>query len=326
MDNISSFSPEEEKPLELPNKKSTYQDFTEPTKRNYFSQLGLLIGCIGGGLVVGSVIGIVIFIATTHVSFLEIDKALLNPKYIDAVKVLQVVSTFFMFFVPAYIWAYIIEKNPTKALGFNRVINVKQIVLVLFIAWLAIYVGSTLAQFNEWIPIPKNWQIRFKKAEADYADQVLMMSNMPNFVAYLSSLLVIALAPAIFEEALFRGALQKIFVNWIGSFWLGIIITSIIFSAIHFSYYGFLTRVGLGVVLGLLYYYSKNILLNIFAHFINNALAITALYMYSGKGKLTKEALDDHFPYWYGIIAAVILIILLKLFKKNSEKLLLNHQ
>jgi membrane protease YdiL (CAAX protease family) len=128
--------------------------------------------------------------------------------------------------------------------------------------------------------------------------------------------------PAIVEETFFRGTMQQLFISWFRNPWAGIIVTSILFSAIHMSYYGFLTRAMLGVVLGLLYYYGKSIWLNILAHFLNNAVAITLLYVYSLKGKVSKDALEDHYPLWIGLMATIILIFLLIIFKKKSEDFL----
>jgi membrane protease YdiL (CAAX protease family) len=60
----------------------------------------------------------------------------------------------------------------------------------------------------------------------------------------------LAAAPALFEEVLFRGGFQQVFVGWTKNKWAGIIITSILFSAIHFSYFGFLPRLALGIGIG----------------------------------------------------------------------------
>ena len=50
---------------------------------------------------------------------------------------------------------------------------------------------------------------------------------------YLISLIMIALLPAIFEEMLFRGALQPIMINITKNAFIGIFLTSFLFSAIH---------------------------------------------------------------------------------------------
>src|SRR5258706_11305222 len=76
------------------------------------------------------------------------------------------------------------------------------------------------------------------------------IANMKTTQDYIVSLLIIALLPAFFEEMLFRGSLQPVMISITKNTFAGILITSILFSAIHGSYYGFLPRVGLGLIIG----------------------------------------------------------------------------
>ncbi|MFP5041564.1 CPBP family intramembrane glutamic endopeptidase [Parasediminibacterium sp. JCM 36343] len=294
-----------------------------PEPMNYWTQFALFLGLAGGGLVVGSLVAVIIVkIMVPTANLFELDKVIMQPENANAAKVLQLVTTVFMFFLPAFFFALIVHKKPLAYLGFNKTISIQQIGLVILIAWAAIFVGSILGEWNEMIPIPKNWAAYFRKAEDQYAGQVEAMAKMKNIKDYFVALLVIALTPALVEELFFRGTMQQLLVSWFGNAWLGIIITSIVFSAIHMSYYGFLTRASLGVVLGLLYYYSKNIWLNILAHFLNNAIAVTSLYIFSLQGKPMKDALEDHFPTWLGLGGIVFLVALMINFKRKSEDLL----
>ncbi len=128
-----------------------------------------------------------------------------------------------------------------------------------------------------------------------------------------------ALGPAIFEETFFRGGMQNLLQQWTRKPILAIIITSLIFSAIHFSYYGFIPRVALGVILGLIYYYSGSLWLSIAGHFFNNALVVTQIYIYARQGKPIEDAMNESSPIWLGAIAVLGLTALLLLYKRYSE-------
>ena len=52
---------------------------------------------------------------------------------------------------------------------------------------------------------------------------------------------------------------------------------AILFSAFHLQFYGFFPRMLLGAYFGYLLYWSHSIWLPIFAHFINNAIAVITL-------------------------------------------------
>ena len=76
---------------------------------------------------------------------------------------------------------------------------------------------------------------------------------------------------------------------------LGIFITSVVFSAIHLSYYGFLPRLALGMML-VTFLFQQNLWLSITAHFIQNAYTLTILFLYSREGKTLQMHLKNLFP------------------------------
>ncbi len=301
------------------------QPSSHPIELNSFTQFGMLLAFIGCGIIAATVATLLIAkLMAPGLSILNLESLMSNPAYAGASKVIQLVSTVIMFFLPAYLFAHFAFGNPLQHLGFKNVsVSWQQLLLVSGIAFMAIFVGGGLAELNERIPISKSLYDSFKKAEDAYNDQILSMAKMNNALDYLIALFIIALMPAIVEETFFRGTLQQFFIKIVGNAWVGIIITSIIFSAIHMSYFGFLTRTSLGIVLGLLFYYSKNIWLSILAHFLNNAIAVTSLYIFSIQGKPMKEALkDDHFPLWVGLSAGALLVWFLVSFKQKSESIL----
>ena len=52
---------------------------------------------------------------------------------------------------------------------------------------------------------------------------------------------------------------------------------AILFSAFHLQFYGFLPRMLLGAYFGYLLYWSRNIWIPVFAHFVNNAFAVISM-------------------------------------------------
>ena len=325
---------EEQLPSPEPQHISTFEDYLpkQPPPKAYvmpyLGQFGLLLGLIGGGLIVAAILSILsIFLLGGNLSTL--DKAnLFKPENATINKTLQIVGTVCMFFLPPFFFALIAHKKPLTYLGFNKKISWQQIGLVIVIAFTGLFLSGALAEINELIPISKGLRTYFKKLEDNYAEEMMAMVQMKTLADYLVSMVLIALAPAIVEEVFFRAGVQQLFTNWFQKPWLAILVTSILFSAVHMSYFGFLPRAMLGAVLGLLFYYSKNIWTNILMHFLNNGIAVTQLYYISTKGKLDKKALDamdEHFPIWLGAIALVAMIMWLYFFKRESDKTLKNN-
>lgn len=134
---------------------------------------------------------------------------------------------------------------------------------------------------NEQMTLPdclKEIEDLLKKMEDLAKEMTLELLKTDSGLTFIINLIVIAAAPAIGEELMFRGALQRTLHEKFSPFW-AIVITSILFSALHFQFYGFVPRFLLSVFLGMLYYFSGSIKLNMLVHFTNNALAVFVYYI-----------------------------------------------
>ena len=135
----------------------------------------------------------------------------------------------------------------------------------------------------------------------------------------LVNLFIIAVLPAIGEEFFFRGILQRLFKDWTKNIHISIFITAFLFSAVHMQFFTFLPRFLLGLLFGYLLFWSKNIWLPVFAHFVNNAIAVLVYYFIEDTGKVehTEEVLVQPmalFP------ALIMFVIFLYLFYKSTDK------
>ncbi len=285
------------------------------------SQLGLLIALLGVGFILAALVSVIIIKLMLNVPMESIAAAILDPKNIQVARFVQFASTFFLFALPAVIFAKVVSGQPARYLGFTTPVHPNQFYIVLLLIIAALFAQSTISQLNEMIPISKSLETTFKRMEDEYAKEVLSMAQMKSFTDYLYALIILAFLPALFEEMFFRGALQQMFVRLFSNAFAGILITSLFFSAAHFSFYGFLTRLFLGLLLGYIFHYGKNIWLNITAHFLNNAVVVTSLYILSRNGKLNEESLkDENYPLYIGIFAIIAVFALFVFYKRESLK------
>ncbi len=147
------------------------------------------------------------------------------------------------------------------------------------------------AYINENMKLPESLSLieeKMKEMEELAKALTLDLLKTDSFFLFLTNIIVIAIAPAFCEEMLFRGALQKTLQERMAP-WLAIVITSILFSAMHLQFYGFIPRFLLSVFLGLLFYISGSMKLNMFAHCFNNAVAVIVYYFCS----MANVAIDD---------------------------------
>lgn len=289
---------------------------------SYASQFALLLGFLGVCIIISSLLMGWMAAQALHKPFLEGATALLMPENANLARLLNTISTCIAFFIPAWLVAKIANNQSFVQLGFSKAFSVRQLSIVVLISITALFVSGSLGALNEIIPMPASFLKKAKQLEDTYKSAMLSMATMHSFLDYILSLLVIALAPAIFEEVLFRGSMQQILIGWTKNIWIGIIITSIIFSAIHGSYFGFLPRLGLGIILGLVFYISKNLWLSIAMHFLNNALVVTQIYILTKRGESIEKAIDESMPIWLGAIALIGLFFLFKYYKKVCDQVI----
>lgn len=278
----------------------------------------ILIGLLIAGFIVGSAVTIPIWMIMTGKGIFDMGKDMLNPAYVDAVKTMQVVSTIIIFFIPAFVTARIVSGKPFAHLGLKGSLKFNRAVLAVFIMLAALPLVAALADLNKAIPLSAAAKKFFDSMESQYAEQVKLMATFKTPTDYIVALFIIALMPAIVEEVFFRGAMQSSITRSIKVPWLAIIITSIIFSVVHFSWYGFIPRVALGMVLGYIFYYTGNLWYSIIGHFFNNALMVTILYYQYMKEKKIDMEVGESAPWWAGVASAAVLIGLFVLLKRES--------
>jgi len=286
---------------------------------SYSAGFFMLLGLAILGLVIGSAIGVGILFSMTNASLNSLEEALKDPANANAIRLMQVVSVVISMLILSLIVAMILNRKPLHLLGFRDNFNAKQVGLVLLIVFVSISIAGALGYLNKELPFFERWKADFEQLEREYAEQVAVMVNLKSISGYLMSLVIMAVLPAVCEETLFRGGLQNFLTRSTKSPWLSIIIVSILFSLVHFSFYGFLPRLFLGVMLGAIFFYTQNLWLPILAHFLNNAMAVTAMYIAVRQGKDIKAAMNEEVPYYWGLIALPIFIILILALKRISR-------
>lgn len=162
----------------------------------------------------------------------------------------------------------------------------------------------------EWLQTMEQWM---RSMEEVANDTTLTLMQGDGIGHWIACIVVMAVIPALGEEILFRGCLQKGLQNKTGNGHLAVWLTACIFSFIHFQFYGFIPRMILGVVLGYFYLYSKSLWIPIWAHFYNNASSVIAYKLFYEGGSETNlstmGAPTDLATEWLVGMAAVSLLM-----------------
>lgn len=108
-----------------------------------------------------------------------------------------------------------------------------------------------------------------------------------NIFELILVIIVVAIVPAIAEETMFRGFIQRSFELKLKKY-IAAIVTALFFSLYHFNPYGFLPLFILGGFFGFAAYKSKSLIIPMFLHFLNNFSAVM-LYHFIGDDELIKS-------------------------------------
>jgi membrane protease YdiL (CAAX protease family) len=288
---------------------------------SYTAGFFMLICFAIAGLILASLVGAQLWLHYTGKPVTDMEQGLADPSYSNVMKIIQSLTAIVGFLIPTIFTAAFLSRRPFRLLGFPvDGIRINHIVLVIFIIGASLMVSSSLSFFTSSLPIPDYWKVRFDKMEMEYNNQVTAIIGLKDLKDYILALVIMAFLPALCEETLFRGGLQNFLTRGIRHAWISIVIVSIMFSLAHFSFYGFLSRFFLGLVLGALYHYSGKLWLSVLAHFLNNALAITVLYISTQQGKPLPEAIKQDATSFWGILALPVVLILFVAFRRASDR------
>lgn len=230
-----------------------------------------------------------------------------NAYLLEVMKWMQMLYSVLTFLVPALIVFYLSDPAPMHYAGFQSQFRVTGVILSILILLLAMPAVGVLGDWNQSIHFGALDQT-FRQLNQKASEITNAMLKMENWGSLLYDLLLIAVIPAIAEEAFFRGVLQKLFIRMTKRAWIGILIASVVFSLLHAEMLGFFPRAALGIILGLIYYYSGNLWYSILAHFINNGVQVMLMFLFQHHYIKYNINTNEPTPVIAGIISLLIII------------------
>jgi len=227
----------------------------------------------------------------------------------------QIISAIGTFILPALLLAQIELRSIKRYL---KLYAPKLLLLALAVVIMLIsapFLEWTI-QWNQSMSLPpglKDLEVWMKQMEEQLAETTKLLLTMHNGWDLAINLLMVAIIPAVGEEFLFRGCLQRILGRWAKNYHVGIWVAAIVFSAIHVQFYGFIPRMLLGALFGYLFVWSNSIWVPVLGHFINNGRAVIGAYILQMQGKSIDEldnvTMDKPWLYVASFIVTIALLI-----------------
>ena len=281
----------------------------------YFLLFSFAIIALGYFIGAGIIILLYGFNTLTAIGELRIG----SPDTIQALWVLQIVSTTIPLLAAPVLFANYIVKEPRNYLKIQRPFPLQLLLIIFFIMFVSLPVMEQLSNINQLLTLPhwlkgvEDWMRDSEKKAEQLTNIILKMNSIWDLI---KTLLLVGAFTAVAEELMFRGVLQSIFLRWTKNHHVAIWITAILFSAFHMEFFGFLPRLMLGVFFGYFVDWSGSIWPSVWAHFVNNGTAVIITYLYQHKS-VSVNPDDTHVFNIWGYIFSIVITVLLLLNYRN---------
>lgn len=242
---------------------------------------------------------------------------LTKPVYINMLRGMQAIQFVSLFVAPTFICTWLYSRENKKYLGLKAPSHPGYIIAGVGVMLIAIPFTGLLGELNRNIPFPKNMASWMHEQEVDAARTIQALLSRHTLADLLLNLLCIAGFAAVGEELLFRGMVQRLLIKMFKSPFVGILVSAALFSAMHMQFYGFFPRLALGILLGLIYWYSGSLWVAMLAHFIYDAVLI--IMAYNNPSMLAEEnSLPVNNLILAGSISFLVVVLLLIWMRKKS--------
>jgi membrane protease YdiL (CAAX protease family) len=271
--------------------------------------LGIFAGCFFVAQIISSVI------ILSYYKSVDIRQIANHPDDLNVLRYAQMLASVFGFLLPALLFSKLKDKRVLYYSYADKGFTWLFWVLIPLLL-MAIYPMIDISFFlNKWMPW-NNWYASFQDEYKNIVEGLLKENSASVFVL---NFITIALLPAVTEEWIFRGTLQRLLSERLNVH-ISVLLASVFFSFIHFEFSGFLPRIVLGMFLGYLYYYSGSLWASIWAHVVNNGTQV--VFMYLNNRGIYKINIDQpEMPaVWELIVYTAAFVVLWYLFYHFSQK------
>ena len=283
--------------------------------------LFMFVVLVGGVLLFTLTVVAGTYIFDTDPNFLSNTEAVTGSKEAGFTKYTLIMQQITLFILPALLLMTLINSPQKPRFPDFKPPALLEIILVVFLAFCLFpitgFTGQLNSQMNfpEWLSGVEKWMVE----KEDSAGRIIQMLTNPESIwTMFGNIIIIAVLPALGEELIFRGVLQKILARFLRSGNASVWITAFIFSSLHLQFFGFLPRFILGLVFGYLFLWSGTLWLPIIAHFVNNAVSVAADYFKSGN---SANVLPDSnlWRHMGGIVFPGLAIIMILLYFRSRH-------
>ena len=226
--------------------------------------------------------------------------------------IMLAIQGFVLFVASPLITARLITTQPFKYLSLTTLPTLKQIIWVTIAMVVMTPALNLIVSWNESMHLPEfmsgieEWMRANEDSAMEATKKILSINTFGSLIA---TVFLVGALTGVGEELTFRGIIQKLISEKWSNPHIAIWVTAILFSAIHLQFFGFFPRMLLGAFFGYLLIWSRSIWLPIYAHFLNNSIAVVAAYMLNinlTTDEYEKVGTVDNGTIWMALVSLIL--------------------
>lgn len=262
---------------------SSFLDFSFLKNKPFYHKLLVLLMLFSAMYIIVPIFIVLISIPVFGKEILDSMTASGITSNIYWLKFVQLTTQIGVFAGTAWIYARLNTKKTGEFLYLSKRGNLSLYIYTILSLLFSLPLVYALMQLNQQIQLPislAEFETSLRNQEAASEKIMELFLNVSTIDGLIFNLFLIAIVPAVCEELLFRGALQRILLERTKNIHIAVVISAILFSAMHMQFFSFLPRLALGLVLGYAVAYGMSLWPAVLAHAINNGISVVAAYLY----------------------------------------------
>jgi uncharacterized protein len=196
---------------------------------------------------------------------------------VTLIRVLTLFGQIVLILVPVLGFARLLSVHQEEIFPFRRPswLEATYALVGLFALQRVLEVYETL---QDQIPLPEVLRQVLAPLREMFEALVKTLAGASSFPELLAVVFIVAAVPAVVEELMFRGLIQRAFEKVMSPV-VAAVFAGTIFGLFHLNPFDLVPLIVLGVYFGILRHRSHTLLLPMAAHFLNNLLAVLAFYL-----------------------------------------------
>lgn len=276
----SSEHEEQNEAAEIPAPKSGSEELLDNLSPRMTPVKAAIIGLLSGFLVFQ------VFTALLSALIIGTDLDKADP---NVLRLMQTAGQILFMLLPALILSKLLYENVTELLrvrlpdkkGFLMFI-LAMVFLIMFLQNFMVVQTYYVERFFEAYPSLGWLEDTMKSLDKAVESAYLTFFTTEGFLDYVIIIMVVAVVPAVAEEVMFRGYIQRSFELRFHPL-LAAAITAFFFSIFHVNPSGIIGLFMIGLFLGFAAYKADSLLVPVALHFINNLSAVLLIFVYGNE-------------------------------------------